>query len=268
MAYGDWVYGLFPPQDDDGNYIQALGGIGPWQIAEDGKTVTNLVTGNTYDLTAIGSGGSTDDTRVDVANSSGVVVGDASQATFTASQDASVSVTNPNSGEAQVDYSVDLPSVSDDGTVVVDPPSDIDATTYLSVADDGDGTVSVAFDELSHLVDYPNYDPPALMMADTDVVDNPVRVPDGSTLEVYRWGAYLLADGTAPAGLQVQLLDGGDTVQASANTPNQQDASNPVASYANSSGSVSVFKLRTENATGTDYTTDGIGTEWAYRVVA
>jgi len=118
------------------------------------------------------------------------------------------------------------------------------------------------------IADTASYDPPALMMADEDVVDNPVRVPAGGTLKIYRWGAFLLADGTAPSGLEVQVLDGSDTVQANANTADQENRTSPVVSVSNSSSSLSVFKLRTVNATGTDYTTDGVGTLVDYEVVA
>ncbi|QIO25423.1 hypothetical protein [Haloarcula sp. JP-L23] len=38
-------------------------------------------------------------------------------------------------------------SVSDDGTVVVDSPSDVDYTTALSAVDDGDGTASIAVEQ-------------------------------------------------------------------------------------------------------------------------
>ncbi|MDS0279993.1 hypothetical protein NDI85_19600 [Halomicroarcula sp. S1AR25-4] len=38
-------------------------------------------------------------------------------------------------------------SVSDDGSVVVDGPSDVDYTTALSAADDGDGTASIAVEQ-------------------------------------------------------------------------------------------------------------------------
>ena len=89
---------------------------------------------------------------------------------------------------------------------------------------------------------------------------------DGETLKVYRWGAYKISDGTAPTGLEVQLLDGGDTVQASENTVDTEDTATPVASFGNATGSRSIFKLRINNATGNNYTTDGVGGLFAYVV--
>lgn len=156
-------------------------------------------------------------------------------------------------------------NIADDGTQVVTDVEEIDFATRLNVTDDGDGTVTVDYDDAQAVVDNPDLTG-ALEIAAGDSFDMPVRVPDGSTLEVFRWGAYLVADGTAPAGLTVELLDGTDTSQASQNTPDASDPTTPVASYANSSGSVSVFKLRVSNATGTDYTTDGIAGQFGWVV--
>lgn len=95
----------------------------------------------------------------------------------------------------------------------------------------------------------------------------PVRVADGETLHVHRWGAYDVSDGSVPTGLDVELVDGSDTVQAAENTANTQDASAPVASYQNSSGSVSIFKVRTANDTGSAIESPGIGAHFGYVVV-
>jgi len=94
-----------------------------------------------------------------------------------------------------------------------------------------------------------------------------VRVPDGSTLEVYRWGAFQVSDGTAPTGLDCELLDGADTVQASENTANTESDAAPVASYTNSSGSVSVFKLRALNGTGGTIGSPGVSFRAVWRVI-
>jgi len=126
--------------------------------------------------------------------------------------------------------------------------------------------VSVSKSEVQNLVDSPNGDVPTALLEDTESVEISVPVPDGETLKIYRWGAYLISDGTAPTGLQVQLLDGGDTVQASENTQNTENTSSPVASYKNATGSLSVFKLRVNNGTGNGYTTDGVGGLFAYVV--
>ena len=108
-------------------------------------------------------------------------------------------------------------------------------------------------------------------LADTESTEISIPVADGETLEVYRWGGYDANDGTAPTGLDVELLDGSDTVQASENTVNTEDKSTPVASYTNSSGSQSIFKLRVYNGTGgTIPSTDGdpgVGAHFGYVVV-
>jgi hypothetical protein len=121
---------------------------------------------------------------------------------------------------------------------------------------------------VQHLVDSPNGTPPIALLEDTESIEITVPVADSETLKVYRWGNYKIADGTAPAGLDVQLLDGGDTVQVSANVVDAEstDPSNPTASYTNASGSVSIFKLRSKNSTGSNFTTDGVGSHFAYIV--
>lgn len=108
--------------------------------------------------------------------------------------------------------------------------------------------------------------PPISQLDDGDSFEIPVRVPDGSTLEVYRWGAYDAADGSTPTGLDVELLDGSDTVQVAQNTANSEDASAPVASHTNSSGSLSIFKLRAKNDTGSGIDSPGVGTHFGFRV--
>jgi len=117
-------------------------------------------------------------------------------------------------------------------------------------------------------------DPDRLPAAELDTgesIEIPVPVDDTETLEVYRWGAYDAADHTAPTGLDVELVDGADTVQAAANTTNTQDTGAPVASYQNTSGSTQVFKLRAKNDSGSaigDADTDpGVGSHFGYRVV-
>jgi hypothetical protein len=172
--------------------------------------------------------------------------------------------------------------------VIVDLNSNVDAT-YPNVAVwgfDTDGTgVTNATDRrtvgrdldaesltgksrVEHLVDSPNGTPPIALLDDTESVEITVVVPDGETLKIYRWGVYKISDGTAPTGLRAELLDGDDTVQANDNTTDTEstDPASPVASHINSSGAPSVFKLRVYNATGNNYTTDGVGSHFAYIV--
>lgn len=138
------------------------------------------------------------------------------------------------------------------------------ASSYLTYDDAND---ALDFDEIQHLVDHPDR-AGVKLLEDTESYDISVPVPDGETLEVYRWGVWKVADYTAPAGLQVQLLDDSDTTQASANTTNNQATGSPVASLANSSGSASLYKLRITNGTGGALTTDGVDGHFGYRVVA
>jgi len=126
--------------------------------------------------------------------------------------------------------------------------------------------VSISKSRIQNLVDSPNGHIPTALLEDTESVEISVPVPDGESLKVYRWGAYLIADGTTPSGVEVQLLDGGDSVQASENTANTESTSTPVAQHGNASGSLSIFKLRITNQSGANYATDGIGGFFAYVV--
>lgn len=94
---------------------------------------------------------------------------------------------------------------------------------------------------------------------------------DGETVAVYCWGAFDASDYTAPTGLDVELLDGADTVQIAENTTNTEDTEAPVASYQNTSGSVSVFKLRAKNdsgaAIGDADGAPGVGSHFGYLVI-
>lgn len=69
-------------------------------------------------------------------------------------------------------------------------------------------------------------------------------VDPGETMRVYRWGVYIINGETAPSGLEVQLLDGSDTVQVSEQTVNSwsDDPESPIAEHENTSDSTSVFK--------------------------
>ena len=123
-----------------------------------------------------------------------------------------------------------------------------------------------AIDYRDVVVDNPNRLPIA-ELEDGESVELAIPVDDGETLEVYRWGAFDVSDGTAPTGLDVELLDDTDTVQASENTPNTQDDRTPVASYENTSGTVSVFNLRAKNDTGSAIDSPGVGPHFGYVVI-
>jgi len=100
----------------------------------------------------------------------------------------------------------------------------------------------------------------------TATTGKPVLVPDGSSLNVYRWGVYQITDATAPTGLLVEIVDSTGTQQASANTTDSTDVSSPVASVANSSGSPEVYRLRINNTTGGQISSPGIGAHYGYLV--
>lgn len=123
-----------------------------------------------------------------------------------------------------------------------------------------------AIDYRDIVVDTPDQLPIA-ELADGESIELAIPVDVGETLEVYRWGAFDAADGTAPTGLTIELLDGVDTVQAFANTADEQNREVPVASYENNSGSMSVFNLRAKNDTGGTLDTPGVGSHFGYVVV-
>lgn len=105
---------------------------------------------------------------------------------------------------------------------------------------------------------------------ENESVEIQVYVEDGETLAVYRWGAYDGNSGTAPTGLNVELLDEDDTVQQQANTVDEFDSSDPVASLENISGDSQVFVLRAKNTTGSPIgdgeDVRGVGAHFGYIV--
>lgn len=154
---------------------------------------------------------------------------------------------------------------SEDGTIVY--ANGVTSTEGLYIRESGtyNRLSTSGFDRATFLVNSPNGNLQNVALDDTDTSEISVPVPDGETLTVYRWGAYQISDGTAPAGLVVQLLDGSNTVQASENTVNTENTSG-VASFTNSSGSVSIFKLAVDNGTGSTITDPGVGAFFAYEV--
>lgn len=107
---------------------------------------------------------------------------------------------------------------------------------------------------------------PIVALDDGESVEIPISLSNGAVLEVYRWGAYDVTDGSAPAGLVCELVDGTDTVQITENTVDSQDTVTPVASHENTSGSSSVFKLRAKNTTGSVLDSPGVGCHFGSRV--
>ena len=133
--------------------------------------------------------------------------------------------------------------------------------------DTGESSVPVSGIDLpSVVVEKPEHLPIA-ELSDDESIELSVVVQAGETLEVYRWGAYDVGAESAPTGLDAELLDGGDVVQASENTIDSSDADTSIASHENTSGSVSVFKLRAKNDTGSAIDNPGVGSHFGYRVV-
>jgi hypothetical protein len=108
---------------------------------------------------------------------------------------------------------------------------------------------------------------PIAELNDGESIELAIPIDDGQKIEVYRWGAFDASDGTVPTGLYVELLDGTDTVQESANTPDKQNREFPIASHENTSGSISVFNLRAKNDTGSSLDGPGVGSHFGFVVV-
>ena len=108
---------------------------------------------------------------------------------------------------------------------------------------------------------------PITELRDGESIEIPVTLNTGSVLEVYRWGVFNVATQSAPSGLYVELLNGNDMVVASENTVDNRDSASPIASANNSSSSLSIFKLRAKNKTGTPIDEPGVGCHFSYRVV-
>ena len=108
---------------------------------------------------------------------------------------------------------------------------------------------------------------PIVELRDGESIEIPVAVDSGEVLKVHRWGVFDVSTHSAPPGLSLQLLDGTDTVQVSASTADERDVVFPVASVENTSGSISIFKLRAKNETGEPIDDLGVGSHFGYRVV-
>jgi hypothetical protein len=97
-----------------------------------------------------------------------------------------------------------------------------------------------------------------------------VLVHDGEKLAVHRWGAYDGDSGTAPLGLDVELLDQDDIVREKSNTVDEYDLIDPVASLENMTGGPQVFVLRVKNSSGSPIGDSiderGVGVHFGYIV--
>jgi hypothetical protein len=107
---------------------------------------------------------------------------------------------------------------------------------------------------------------PIAELDDGESIEIPVLVAHEETLRVYRWGAYDIGGLSSPTGLDVELLDHDDIVQASENTTDNRNVASPIASYQNTSGSESLFKLRAINNSGARIDSPGVGAHFGYVV--
>lgn len=108
---------------------------------------------------------------------------------------------------------------------------------------------------------------PIVELRDGESIEIPVAVDAGEVLKVHRWGVFDVSTHSAPSGLTVELLDGDDNVQVSASTADERDPVSPVASVENTSGTLSIFKLRAKNETGAPIDDPGVGSHFGYRVI-
>lgn len=166
----------------------------------------------------------------------------------------------------------DLSAIDSDGDDVVDA-----ADRAAKVGPDGsekdifnEGTVhdSARFGDKTpaeFLIDSPNGNIESALLENGESTSITARVADTETLTVYAWGAWKVGDGTTPSSLDVELVDQSGTVQASANTAWAENTAG-VASYQNTSGSAKIYRLRISNGTGNNYTTDGVGGQFAFVV--
>ena len=180
------------------------------------------------------------------------------------------SVTDTELADASVDQAaiqtgaVSASELTDDS--VTTAAIQTDAVTATELANDSVDTAAVQSAAITDSeIDLPSVvvenplRPPIAELEDTESLEIPIYVPDTETLEVYRWGAWDASGAAATTSLDVELLDGSDTVQASANTANSQNKTTPVASHTNSSGSASTFKIRALNGTGSAINSPGVG---------
>ena len=275
----------------DGSQWYTAGGSGAGGVGveDNGSTVLDPATGIDFgaDLSATDNGDGTVTVDSDAAGVNVLATGTFAHTGGSTSSTTVQDVTTDETANLYVEVGVDAdPSFNadyawsyswtdawDDGNQHRDVT--IDATWNTDPGSGNDVTldyriytldVSVSKSRIQDLVDSPNGNVPTALLEDGEAVEISVPVSDGETLKVYRWGAYKIADGTAPTGLDVKLLDEGDTAQATANTVNSENVSTPVTSHGNTSGSLAIFKLRAENGTGNAFTTDGVGAVFAYVV--
>lgn len=239
MATPDEFDGIRPRKTDDGTYDEQQRVIAGWWVLNTDSTVENILTGDTYDLSNIGSGGSASDTRTDVSDDGSVVVSDTEDINF----GSLLSVAADGDGSVTVSGTDSRTDVSDDGSVVVSDAEDINFGSELTVTDDGDGTVSVT--TADDVVRTRMATIPLTEIADTNTaVGLRILVPSGKTLKILEVGVED-DTGAAPAGLTIDVRDLTNAVDIVSQNSRHTEGS-PIASKA---GAIDVA-FRVANATG------------------
>ena len=132
-----------------------------------------------------------------------------------------------------------------------------------------DAVTSREIDRILQVVDDPERKW-SVELDDNESAEIQVYVEDGETLSVYRWGAYDGNSGTAPTGLNVEILDENDAVQQQSNTVDEYNKNEPIASIENTTGDSQIFVLRAKNATGNSIGDGdgerGVGVHFGYLV--
>lgn len=191
-------YGHEPPTNNDGSYKDYIAQFGHFYLHPDGQTLESVADGTQYDLTNIGPGGSSSDTRT---------------------------------------------NVSDDGTEVVQDVEDINFSSFLSVTDDGDGSVTV--DGQDDTLRMRQATIPLSEIADTNTaVGLRKLIPSGKTLKILEIGVED-DTGSAPSGLTIEVRDHTNGVDVVSQNTRHNEGS-PIASKA---GAIDV-SFRVSNGTG------------------
>ncbi len=245
MAREDWEYGLYKT-DDDGNFVQVIGGVGPLEIATDGETITNLVTGDTYDLTNIGSGGSSSDTHTAVSDDGTEVVASVDDIDFASL----LGVADDGDGTVTVTGTDTHTDISQGGTQALADVADINFGPEFSVADDGDGSATVTTTDDQIRTRQANI--PLTEIADGNTaVGLQKQVPSGKTLKILEMGVTDDSE-SAPSGLTVEVQDLTNAVTIHSVNAKHAEGS-PLASK---DGAIDV-QFRVANATGASVNASG-----------
>lgn len=233
--------------------------------------ITDLTSNNKVEIRSDGGGGATaepSDTYLllGTANPDGSASGDTRPNDYLSPVLRALEVRGDitdDQGNTYVDYANGwVPSAAlEANSLTVTAGSDLTGGGSITLGN----SATVDFDRASFLVDSPNGHIPNAVLDNGESAEITVPVPDGETLTVYRWGAYKVSDGTTPTDLDVELKDGSDTVQATANTGNTENTSG-VASQTNSSGSLSIFKLAVANDTDSTISDPGVAAFFGYEV--